>query len=299
MLLDISAYISGESLMEDLCSRCRQQRSSLRTRGENFCETCFIDFLGQKFYRAMEPLRGHPSPLVVIPVSFGIASTSLVDLTERLLQFQREKLNSHRSIRVVCVHIGERRHWPFNLEVEFIPEAEAFEGLDEWSQSDSHLTRSSRQDLRSQVLRQALVKFASSRNASAVLYSFSTTTMSQFVLTETIKGRGQQIPAIISSENTVKYPLREITQPELEKYVQVRRLRPAEDTVKIPQVTKLQSIDEIVGAYFTKTQQEFPAVVSTVSKVADKLSQDPEPCSLCRQDPGNTYCYACRITLGC
>lgn len=284
--------------MESLCSRCRQRESSLKARGEKFCDSCFVDFIGQKFYRAMEPLRGHPPPLIVVPISFGISSMVLVDLVQRLLQFQREKLNSHRSIRVLCVHIGEPREWPFNLDIEWIPKSEAIDTLCPKIERPKNHTRSSEQDLDMQLLRQSLIKFATARHASALLYSLSTTSMSQFVLSETIKGRGQQIPSLISAENLVKFPLREITQPELLMYANIRGLSSTEELPKVPQVTKLQSIDEIVHAYFTKTQEEFPAVVSTVSKVAQKVSQEPEPCSLCRNDPGNIYCYGCRITLG-
>lgn len=290
------------------CTRCGKD-STISTRGEKFCEDCFVDFLNRKIRPQLTHFRvnGSPdsktvSPLIVVPINFRAASLALVDMLVNMRKLQMQKHKQMDGFRILCLYIGDLSDdvsWPWP-EVDFeqielnVSSIEQPIGID----SDT-LTRSSKQDLEKIMTRQMILAYAKKHEAFTA-FAYSMTKLSEITLAETVKGRGANLPALVTPDlmlDKVVYPLRDITSSELEKYCKITGLNKyIIPDAPVPSVTKRQSIDEIVHLYFTKVQEEFPSVVSTVSKISSRLSQTGEECGLCQPryiGKSVKLCYAC------
>ena len=291
----------------ELCSRCGEP-SQLKTRGELFCNDCFVSFLNIKFRKHLDIFRvnfmAESLPKLLVPVSCGQASIALADMVRQLLEYQRTKHGNRVGFTAQCVYIGDDEpKWPFDdMELIRLPKTTALAHLvkinGESFAPDAMrgLSRSSQQDLDNQLRGRILNALGS--QFAATLMGYSMTRLSELVISETVKGRGAGIPDLVNPDHGRIYPLREITNTELAKYLDIRGLTDyvVPDTPP-PAVTKLQSIDELVHSYFEGVQRDFPAVVSTVAKTASKLAQLPESCSLSGDANGTELCYACAVML--
>lgn len=290
-----------------VCSRCGNE-PQVKTRGELFCNECYVSFLNIKFRKHLDIFRVNfmatSIPKLLVPVSFGLGSLALADMLGELLARQRANHAGRIGFTVQCVYIGDDPlEWPFgeDLPLIHIPKAQVFNKafkIDGEPLSDTSvngLSRSSLQDLDSQLRGRLIADMAGKYRS--VIMGYSMTRLSELVISETVKGRGAGIPELTAPSTKDRiYPLQDILDDELVKYMDIRGLskyiRPA---APVPQVTKLQSIDELVHRYFVDVQKDFPAVVSTVAKTAAKLAQDPEDCSVCGD--GNGVCYGCKVML--
>lgn len=311
------------------CSRCDADAIT-DTRGENFCESCYYIFLSRKFRAAMGDFRVNgifqrshapgkqkdskelslnKPPVIIVFTSFGSCSLALIDLLLDMQEAQKTKNNGMYGFEIHLAHIGTtpeqvRENWPWkNLEIHDYPLISIEDFVDA-----SKLSRSSRQDMQSVLIRQTAIALAHNSNATAI-FGYSITRLSELTLAETIKGRGAGIPELVSPdlhEDHCVYPLKEVTLPEIQELCRIRNI----DQYALPEpvppgITKLQSIDEIVHQYFASVQENFPSVVSTVAKVASRLSQPPEACALCNEsvaeDSSHNHevdlCYACSSAL--
>jgi cytoplasmic tRNA 2-thiolation protein 2 len=182
----------------------------------------------------------------------------------------------------------------------FPPEHVNIDGLGEISESPAKffdllpsLPRTSQQDLVGILRRQVILGYAQKHNLRTVVWGSNMTRLAEIVLSLTAKGRGQDIPLLVDSE--VKstgnidniYPIRDVLMSEIVLYNDLQKISSlvVEPIAKIPVTTKLQSIDELVHQYFGSIEENFPSIVSTVVRTADKLGQKPVDsqthCRLC------------------
>jgi len=246
-------------------------------------------------FRVNGGLPGTKRPHLLVFVSYGASSLALVDLLLDMQAAQRQKNNGMTGFTFSCVHIADGRHidWPWpDVELREVPAPKL----------DVKLTsRSSQHDISAVLNRDLARQLAKDENSVAIM-GYSMTKLSELTLAETVKGRGAAIPRLVAPdvvEDRMVYPLRDATLPELVEFVRLQQLLPhVVPDPPVPGITKLQSIDEITRHYFAAVQQDFPSVVSTVSKVASRLSQPAEPCGLCQQDDTPVLCYACRSSVG-
>lgn len=278
------------------CSRC-ESGAITKSRGEFFCADCYTDFINRKIRAHLSFFRVNNDdpesiPIIVIPVNFHASSLALVDLLHKMRQGQIEKHHGMYGFNIKCVYIGEKRAWPWpSIPLEIIP-LETF--------SEPLPNRSAEHDINNILIRKQILKYAKDTKGYTA-FGYSMTRISELTLSETVKGRGAAIPSLVSPNlhsDKIVYPLRDIMANELVKYCEMHGLAehiiPAEE---LPKVTKFQSIDEIVSCYFKDVQKNFPSVVSTVSKIASRLSQPPEPCGLCQGSDQDELCYACSSAL--
>lgn len=276
-----------------ICARCSEPAVT-KTRGEHFCVQCYTNFISRKFRAEMGVFRvgaRRERPHLLVFVSFGTSSLAMVDLLISTHAHQREKHNGMQGFDYTCVHIGDNSEfaWPFDVELKRLHAPHLRIQLP---------SRSSQHDIDSVLIRNLATSLARQQNSVAVL-GYSMTKLSELTLAETVKGRGAAVPRLVSPdvvEDRTLYPLRDITVAELQEYARIRQLKPLPEP-PIPGITQRQSIDEITRLYFEQMQKDFPSVVSTVAKVAARLSQPAEPCGLCQQDGTLQLCYACQSSL--
>lgn len=248
-------------------------------------------------------------PVVVVFVSYGVCSLALIDLLLDMQEAQKAKNNGMYGFEIHVAHIGKtpeevKHNWPWkHLEIHDYPLISIQELVDA-----PKLSRSSLQDMQSVLIRQTALALAHNSNATAI-FGYSITRLSELTLAETIKGRGAGIPELVSPdlyEDHCVYPLKDVTLPEIKDFCRMRGIDKYAPKEPVPPgITKLQSIDEIVHQYFASVQENFPSVVSTVAKVASRLSQPPEACALCNksitEDSNHSHsvdlCYACSSAL--
>lgn len=293
------------------CSRC-DAPSITRTRGENFCEECYIGFLRKKVRAIMSSFRIVGSddsrpPKIHIYLSFGLSSLALLSLLDDMQEIRKKKYNGMIGFDLECIHFTSGRpqsvEWPWeNIKLRVIQEPSILD-----DEQNDRLSRSSKHDLREIAIRRAAID-ESIKSGAIAAFGYTMTKLSELTVAQTIKGRGPIIPSLVSpdiSRDHAVYPLREMTVREVREYCRIRGLEKYKlEKAPIPGITKLQSVDEIVRQYFAEVQENFPSVVSTVSKVASRLSQKAEPCFLCRpphhQEMTSTVplCYACQSSVG-
>lgn len=297
---------------ERSCSRC-DEPSTTRTRGENFCEACYIEFLRKKVRAVMSSFRIVKSddskpPKIHIYLSFGLSSLALLSLLDDMQEIRKKKYNGMIGFDLECIHFSSEPpprplEWPWkNIKLTILKEPPMVDDI-----NDTKLSRSSIHDLREIMIRRAAIGNSISSGAIAA-FGYTMTKLSELTIAQTVKGRGSSIPTLVSpdiSRDHLVYPLKEITVREVREYCRIRGLEKyTKEEAAVPGITKLQSVDEIVTQYFAEVQENFPSVVSTVSKVASRLSQNPEPCSLChpqqgqKTSPSEFLCYACHSSLG-
>lgn len=280
----------------EICSRCKSDVADnlVKTRGESFCSDCFVEFISIKFRRQMERYRVNTLqsmlPKLLVAISFGKSSIFLVDQLERLLEWQRQKHGGRVGFEIECICIGEQPpKWLFGSPISYISRPNL---------KCEKLSRTAKQDLEAQVLQRKLRGLLRARGAAAMLFGYSLTRLSELIISETVKGRGANIPALLHPSERFVYPLREIYAQEVEEYIRIRGLQ---DCVvpeqPIPPATKRQSIDELVRLYLTQVNCQLPSVVSAIAKTGNRLAQRPEPCFLCGTSGNKELCAGCRGNL--
>lgn len=281
----------------------------MRTRGETFCAACYRDFVARKTRPQLTQLRvsGVPGstepPLVVAGVAYTPAALALVCVLADLRDAQIQK-HGAAGFRLVCVHVEDAEPlsapaWPFpDVDLENLSLEARAGAADEQDPAPGvpALDRSTAHDVRAIRVRRRVLAYARSHDAF-VAYAFTTTRLAELTLAETVKGRGAAVPELVapSKESRVLYPLRDLNDEEARHFCDMNGLTPYVRAQELPpRVTTRQSIDEIVHEYFGSVQQEFPGVVATVAKVASRLANPREPCSLCADAPAaRSLCYAC------
>jgi cytoplasmic tRNA 2-thiolation protein 2 len=203
----------------------------------------------------------------------------------------------------------------------------AFQQTSETSQSpDEKLTAilsalptaTSRADATTIFLRKLLVHQAKTLDCGAILFSDSTTRLSERVLAETAKGRGFSLPWVVSDGESpfgipLYYPVRELLSKEVAAFVDfiepsMAGLVVRNENGKPAAAMKNTTIDELTRQYFAGVEVDYPSIVANVVRTTSKLqarslSEVEAHCELCDmplegQAPERSrVCYGCIRTM--
>lgn len=335
-----------------LCGRCQEKEVDISIRKEPVCRYCFSKYVQTKIVKRMETFRVKNSEpgkerTLLLPLSFGPSSTALLYVVSRHLKGQIEKTGrTGFKLHVVHIQLPEEsgseeileqvkqrypEHTYSNVSLSSITEHDNlipsdFRRTTEATQSpDDQLTAilsvlptaTSRADATGIFLRKLLVHHARALDCGAILFSDSTTRLSERVLAETAKGRGFSLPWVVSDGESpfgipLYYPLRELLSKEVSAYVDF--IEPSMASVVVRNDTKPaaamknSTIDELTRQYFAGVEVDYPSIVANVVRTTSKLqprtlSEVEQHCELCDmplegQAPERSrVCYGCIRTM--
>ena len=215
------------------CSQCH-------TKGS--CRGCFAKYVHTKVVKRMDTFRGKynpdaPRPIYLLPLSFGVSSTTLLSVLDFHLKGQMEKSGRPGyDLHVLHVdtsssgddggdsgaHLLEavKERFPghtystvllednLRASPEIATEADpSSEGVSpdkaKLQQLLSETTNpTARLDVLQNLLRSRIQTFATSNSISTILYSHSTTRLAEKTLSLTAKGLGSQLPLEINDSSS-------------------------------------------------------------------------------------------------
>jgi len=185
-------------------------------------------------------------------------------------------------------------------------------------------TPTSRTDALTLLQRKLITHHALAHSCAAILFSDTTTRLSERILSETAKGRGFALPWVVSDGESplgipIYYPLRELLSKEVSAYVDfvepslegivVRRDGGASGGAAATTMMKNSTIDDLTRQYFGGIEVDYPSIVANVVRTTSKLqarslSEVEAHCELCDlplegQAPERSrLCYGCIRTMG-
>jgi cytoplasmic tRNA 2-thiolation protein 2 len=250
--------------VDQICKRCSVNQAALIVRSEPLCAACLAAYLTVKVSKRMEAFRtrygtaGQERKLL-LPMSFGVSSCSLLELLDRHLRVQQERTQM-KGFSLHVVHIDQssitreasdasrmealKERFPEHA-YSVIPLSSVFKkestqtghssspnaGADDSENTIRFLeflaampSATSQSDIISLFLTRALVQFATENSCEAILWGDSTTKLAERVLSESAKGRGFSLPWQVADGETpygvsFYYPLRDILKKELMAFV--------------------------------------------------------------------------------
>ena len=257
---------------------------------------------------------------LLVPVSFGVSSISLLHSLNQQLQNRRDQGHyAGYTLHVLFVDqsavqgqacpyelknmLVER--YPSHIYTTILLEDSTYCGKDaEMSHIDekrefrdtilSLSSNTSKTDVIDIKRRQLIEAFAKEHKCDGILFGDTTTRLAERTLAETAKGRGIALPWLTADGNCsglkCVYPLRDLLRKELVAYASIVSppltsliLQPS---VRVPTSSKDSSIDGLMSQYFESVEQNYPSIVINVVRTSSKL--DPlalekanEACCLC------------------
>lgn len=294
-----------------ICARCGNEAKTA-TRGEHYCNDCFVDFLAKKIRPQLTFFRvnGRPEerivpPLLVVAFEYTVPCLALVCMLDEMRKAQELKHGGMAGFRLQCVVHTDHKElpsWPFpHIDVHTISRRPKLE-LNEVLNANLDESRSSKHDLDAILAREAVLAYTRSCGDAYTAFPYSMTELAEIALAETVKGRGGSVAGLVCPDlqtQKLVYPLREISSSELETFCLIKNLdQHVIAPQPVPKVTKQRSIDEIVHEYFIDVERGFPAVVATVSRVASRLQGSRELCGLCNAENEASTAVLCRACAG-
>ena len=194
----------------------------------------------------------------------------------------------------------------------------------------------SRTDALTHLLRKLITHHALRTSCAAILFSDTTTRLSERILSETAKGRGAALPWLVADGDStlgipIYYPLRELLSKEVSAYVDFVEEPTGLEGVVVrrdgggggngrggggggatttPTMMKNSTIDDLTRQYFSGIEVDYPSIVANVVRTTSKLqarslSEVEAHCELCDlpleggQAPERSrLCYGCIRTMG-
>jgi len=335
-----------------LCRRCQEQEVVISIRTEPVCKYCFSKYVQTKIVKRMETFRVKNSEpgkerTLLLPLSFGPSSTALLYVVSRHLKGQIEK-TGRTGFKLHVMHVqlpGESgsdeileqvkqrypEHTYSNIALSSITSHDSlipsdFQQTTEPAQSPEEKltailsalpTATSRADATGIFLRKLLVHHALTLDSGAILFSDSTTRLSERVLAETAKGRGFSLPWVVSDGESpfgipIYYPVRELLSKEVAAFVDFIEPSMAgmvvRNDIKPAASMKNTTIDDLTRQYFAGVEVDYPSIVANVVRTTSKLqprslSEVEQHCELCDiplegQAPERSrVCYGCIRTM--
>ncbi|KAK9463633.1 uncharacterized protein V1516DRAFT_44651 [Lipomyces oligophaga] len=141
--------------------------------------------------------------------------------------------------------------------------------------------RSARSDILATIRKRLIRQAAKENGCSAILWGDTVTRLAELSLSLTSKGRGTEIPTLLSEtrEQAIDgisniYPLREVLRPECVNYVSLLDVSDyvLARTEPSPVVLRMMTIDDLIARYIEDVEVDFPGISSTVVRTASKLS---------------------------
>lgn len=290
--------------------------------------------------------------VLLLPLSLGTCSVALLHILSQHLKGQPARTGrTGFKIHVLYVETAEASddgpEEPMSGVRQFYPEHEysvirlsdvfSIEGADELfdlvatkappeSSNDQKLTHlseaigsaTSRQDVRSHLLRRLITAFAKDHQCEAILWADSTTKLAERTLAETAKGRGASLPWIVADGESPSgipsyHPLQDLLRKEVAAFISLlcpdlaQVVKAEVDTPAVS--TKNTTIDALMKQYFESVEREYPSIVANVVKTSGKLQAPPlsgieQQCELCdlpleegKAPEKSRLCYGCVRTL--
>ena len=218
------------------CARCQNYGMGFNVRSEQICLACFIRYITMKVIKRLESNKlragyGETSKKILVPVSFGVSSLSLLSILDAHMQ-RRLQQGRHGGYTIYLLFVDEstvldragflhridllKERFPA-YEVATIALQDCFDfgihidkemlttqgqvGQDSVTNSQRllHLIAampgpSSKADVLEICRRRIIAAYAQRENFDFVLYGDTTTRLSEKTLAETAKGRGGSIP---------------------------------------------------------------------------------------------------------
>ncbi|KAH6642144.1 cytoplasmic tRNA 2-thiolation protein 2 [Boeremia exigua] len=249
----------------EICRRCKEQPSVLVVRSEPVCQQCFARYVHTKAIKRLESFRvsfhSDEERKVLLPLSFGVSSTTLLHILDLHLKTQMSKTGrTGFALTVVAIGNAEgtlpteqlleriRSQYP-DYEYAVLPLHDVFRAIPgddplrdlvpnsaegDVTDYQGQLTRlinsltsaTARADILSTLRTRLIVEHAKSTGCQSILWGDSTTTLAEKTLAETCKGRGFSLPWQVSDGKSpfdvyFHYPLRDVLKKELVSYTEL------------------------------------------------------------------------------
>ncbi|KAK8157435.1 hypothetical protein IWX90DRAFT_391221 [Phyllosticta citrichinensis] len=226
------------------CKRCKDAEACIVARQEPLCRDCFMNYVRTKAVKRMESYaytaknrKMQSERRLLLPVSFGVSSTTLLSLLHGQLERQRNKTgrtgytlhvlfvdtsvvepnvpelqtleqlrdafpgHDYSVVELASVYQGDPQDVTRELDTSLEPEPEDASMDPKEKLEKLFLSLSSvtaRADLISILRRRLAVRFAQANNCSDILWGDSTTNLAARALAETAKGRGFALPWLVA-----------------------------------------------------------------------------------------------------
>lgn len=281
---------------------------------------CFIGWVGVKVSKRMENFRiGHDAVKnVLVPISFGASSLSLLALLDKHLGKQKEKTN-RVGYELSVLHVlgadaheapasaiskfeqlkkmfSNHRFYTVTLEDGIKSSSDDSSNLPLAAESLQNLSASSHEDMMLIIRDRLIMQQARRLSCTDILYGDSMSKLSERVLAETAKGRGFALPQLIGEatpldEISCVYPLQDIFRSEIEEYLrntlpELWKLASTSEVAHAESRTasaRNMTIDKLMAQYVTEMEGNTPSVVANVLRTSAKLKQPPrsQACQVC------------------
>lgn len=161
---------------------------------------------------------------------------------------------------------------------------------------------STKEDIAEIVHENMVLSAAQQHMCSVVVKSHSMTKMAVDILSDTIRGRGSEIPLKFqdkysSGDFEVIFPLRDVLNSEIRLYSKIKSLDDLSPILKVKfsvsdRSTKNKTVNNMVTEYFQTLELEYPEVVSTVVKIGAKLTNIEQHSSAPLK-----HCEICKVAI--
>ncbi|KAI2474826.1 Cytoplasmic tRNA 2-thiolation protein 2 [Pyrenophora tritici-repentis] len=242
------------------CRRCKAS-SVLVVRSEPLCHDCFARYIHTKCIKRLETFRvnftAEQQPRVLVPLSFGISSVTLLHVLDLHQRTQKSK-TGRTGFNISAVYIEDPEqsimaedlldqvreqysghqyaslplHDVFRLVQDdasirsLVPETQYASTPEEKlvHMINSLTSATARADVLSTLKTRLIVEHAKLTGCESILWGDSTTRLAQKTLSETAKGRGFSLPWQVSDGPSpfglnFHYPLRDVLKKELVSYI--------------------------------------------------------------------------------
>jgi len=243
-----------------LCRRCKENEATVNVRSEPLCRSvcpsmhlllllmecrgCFGKYVHTKVVKRMETFRTKYAPetperTLLLPLSFGVSSTSLLHVLDHHLESQLQKsgraayalhvlyvdsaaVDGRESYETKLEHAKQRfpRHNYSSIPISDamdLPETSSLLPQDDGNEETPAASRNerlgiilstatsptARTDILSSLQTSLVVNFAKRHNCTAILWGDSTTRLAEKTLASTAKGRGFALPYITPEDSTL------------------------------------------------------------------------------------------------
>ncbi|KAH7083747.1 cytoplasmic tRNA 2-thiolation protein 2 [Paraphoma chrysanthemicola] len=253
------------STENEYCRRCKDNISVLLVRSEPLCHDCFARYVHTKAIKRLESFRVNfaASPdqqrKILVPLSFGTSSTTLLHILDLHLKTQKSKTGrTGFAISVICVdETGQdsasierlervRKQYPEHAYTtlplhdvfRLVPDGSSLTNLVPASGDHENLSpqemlsrliasltsATARADVLHTLRTRLVVEYAKQNACESILWGDSTTRLAEKTLSETAKGRGFSLPWQISDGASPMginflYPMRDVLKKELISYI--------------------------------------------------------------------------------
>ncbi|CAH2102555.1 unnamed protein product [Euphydryas editha] len=301
-----------------ICRKCNSPGTLIIRKEYCYCDECFIFMINHKFRACLGKNKTlSANEKILICLSGDACSTVLLDLVYNAIS-----LNNHKKLRVVpyVLYIIETvadnekisnsiieqcKSYGFPLTItnineynkNFFSNKEETESQNSYNSKSilSNVTSSIHRDVMMKIKQNIFLKISKELDCNTVFTAETTTSLATKLLSNIVIGRGSQIENDIGfadkrdRDTRILRPLRDITNEEIEHYIQIKEIKPAKAMHNKLNETSLQSV---IKNFVMDLQENYPATISTICKTADKIGSitnniNKKKCVVCQSNLDN------------